>query len=220
MALRLVNSSVVVVAHNFNPSVTNQVWLTDHDIVHRDEYQPGAVFTDMFVQVPARGFHLLIVPEQCQFTLSAETERQQELVIERIGTLVRTLPHTPYHALGLNFVWQLVPEGETVEELSRRLFFVATSAVHRMCDSDDTKFGAYLSKDSLGCRLKLDIKPVRVQSPEEGEVDLLQFGFNYHHDIGNREDPVPEIEETLNRWDEARDQSSQIAHAATRGREP
>ncbi len=40
-------SNAVIVAHQFNPSVVNQLWLVDNDIVSRDGFQEGCVFSDM-----------------------------------------------------------------------------------------------------------------------------------------------------------------------------
>ena len=57
-------SNAVIVAHQFNPSVVNQLWLVDNDIVARDDFQEGCVFSDMVVNVNAKEFSLFISPEQ------------------------------------------------------------------------------------------------------------------------------------------------------------
>ena len=54
MSIKLASSSAVVAAQHFNPSITGQHWLIEHNILTPEESQVGSVFTDMFVQVPTR----------------------------------------------------------------------------------------------------------------------------------------------------------------------
>jgi hypothetical protein len=217
MTLQLANSNVVIAAHHFNPSVTNQIWLVDNGIVLREEFETGAVFTDMFVQVPTKNFHLLIVPDNCQFAPAPHVEKQQELIGERVGKLVSILPHTPFRAIGLNFVWHLIPENASIEVVSRHLFGVPGSPLHGLFDADNARFGGYLSKDSLGCRLRLDVKPIMVQTPDGQQVYLIQFAFNYHHDVAERPNAVAEIQQLLEQWNAAREESFRIVTTASGG---
>ncbi len=218
MAVKLVNSAAVVAAHHFNPSVTSQVWLIDNEIVLRDEFTAGgAVYTDMFVQVPTRDFHLLIIPDNCQFTPAHHVERPQELIVNRVGRLVEILPHTPYKGVGVNFMWHFTPENDTVNAVCRQLFYHAESPLHRLFDVNDARFGCYLSRDSLGFRLKLNVQPVMIAMPDGQQSHLIQFAFNYNFDLAGRENSVAEIQQALNRWNEAREESSQIVNTAIGG---
>jgi hypothetical protein len=204
----------VIAAQHFNPSIAKQIWLVDNYIVHREEFkddQEGVVFTDMFVQVPTRDFHLLIVPDNCQFTIPPHVERQQELILDRVGRIVSTLPHTPYKAIGLNFIWHLTPPRGTIAEASRKLFFSPNNLLHRLFDAPDARFGCYSSKESLGFRLKLDVKPMAVLSAENGkEKEAIQYAFNYHCDLTGSRNAVEEITSILGRWNEARDEAEEI----------
>src|SRR5947208_812998 len=110
MILQLVDSAAVVAARNFNVTIVNQIWLVDNHLLERDEFKPGCVFTDMLVQVQARGFDLLVTPDQLQFRPQCEPELQQSVLLKRIGGFVNALPHTPYVAVGLNFTWRFIPE--------------------------------------------------------------------------------------------------------------
>ena len=213
MPLELVTGNVVIVAHHFNPSITDQIWLAEKGIVHRDEPESGYVFADMMVQVPTRSFHLLIVPETCQFTPNLAIERQQELIVDRLGMLVRTLPHTPFRAVGMNFVWHLQMDERALQEFSRR-FFVQTSRLHQHFDVPDARFGAYLSKDTDAGRLRLDVKPTHMDQAEGARLYLMQFSFNYSLDLVGEANPVEAIERILNHWETAKEESSHIAREA------
>ncbi|MEQ9588028.1 MAG: hypothetical protein RJS97_08750 [Parvibaculaceae bacterium] len=209
------NATAVIVARQFNPSIVRDNWLIQHGIIEADDLQPGCVFTDMLVQLRSRQFHLLVAPEQCQFTPLVAPNEQQHLVVEKVGTIVRTLPHTPYTALGLNFQWHLTPENATVEELGRRLFFVPESPIHRELDSADARFGGYISKDALGFRLRLNAKPI-MQVHQGQERHLVQFGFNFHLELpDNQDERIDAIEVALNRWNEAQAESERLSQLAT-----
>lgn len=208
MALNPVTSNVVIVAHHFNPTITDQIWLVENHVVQRDEFEGGCLFTDVLVQVPTRNFHFFVVPEKCQFTPAVEVERQQDLISERLGALVRTLPHTPYQALGFNFVWHLTPENMSIERLSRHLFFM-DSPLHEWFNVENARFGTYLSKESLEFRLKLDVKPIFAEIGGQ-RLDTIQFSFNYNRDFADDEDPVEAIIQSLNRWNDTREESSRV----------
>src|SRR5258707_9842242 len=99
----LISENVVVTANQFNPTIVTQLWLVQNGILTADE-GPG-IYVPGFVQVKAREFELLVLLDRLQFVPTSEPGKRAELVAEKVGTIVRTLPHTPYVAAGLNFVW-------------------------------------------------------------------------------------------------------------------
>ena len=131
MSFELVASNMVIVAHQFNPSVISQLWLVRNGLLEEGDFLPGCVFTDMAVQVNSEEFALMVIPQQCQFSPRVDRQREQELVIDKVGAIAKSLPHTPYRAVGLNFTWQLVPEGGDVPTISRGLFFVEDRPLDR-----------------------------------------------------------------------------------------
>lgn len=214
MTLELANSSAVVAAHQFNPSIVNQLWLVNHGLLQEDDFRAGCVFTDMLVQVQSREFNLLVTPDQCQFNPQVEADCEQQVLVDKLGAIVRTLPHTPYRAAGLNFIWHIHGDDDQIGTLSRRLFFVDGSPLHAAFDEGDALFGGYLSKNALGCRLKLDAKPVTGDTAQGQRRVLLQLAFNFHLDVAKQDNPVAAIEQLLEQWTEARQQSSLIVEQA------
>src|SRR5271166_1761428 len=105
MLNQLVGASVVITARQFNPSVMSQLWLVRQGLLAEDQMLPNFVFTDLLVQVRTQNFSLLVVPEQFQFFPQAKESEQQELIQQKVGRIVRSLPHTPFKAVGLNFTW-------------------------------------------------------------------------------------------------------------------
>ena len=200
-------ATAVIVAQQFNPSVFSHLWLVHHGLLGEDEFLPGCLFADVLVQVRSPRFHLLVVPEQLQFVPNVAPGEQQALISDKVGTIVRTLPHTPFKALGLNFNWLLAPREEDVALFTRELFFRRDKPLFQCFDAANAHFGGYLSKDTLGFRLKLDVKPIIVHQPQ-GAQNRVLFAFNFHADLG--ENPAEQTEQFLLHWNDVKAESERI----------
>jgi len=207
-------SVAVIVAQQFNSAILSQLWLVRNEILRDEEFQEGSIFSDVVVQVRSTPFQMLVLPDQLQMVPTVSRDQEQEILLQRLGRLVRELPHTPYRALGLNFAWHLTPADGNIARLSRDMFFVPNRPLHQSFGEENAHFGGYLSKDILGFRLKLDVKPLIV-SLEGGRVEnRLHFGFNYHFDL--QEDAARQIEERLQHWNEVRQESERIVDSIER----
>jgi hypothetical protein len=209
MPSRLVGSNVVIVARYFNPSVFSQLWLVRNGVVEEDGFLGGCLFSDEVVKVETRDFGLLVIPPQLQFQPRVASDREADLVASKVGSMVRTLLHTPYAAVGLNFAWHVWSEGEGLHGLSRSLFLCPSGPfAESFGQAEDALFGGYFSKDTLGCRLRLDVKPLEVVSDGRATGRLL-FSFNYQLDTP-QDAPVPAIERQLQRWQQAKTASASL----------
>src|SRR5437899_1423114 len=103
MGLTLVGSNAVVVARQFNPSVLSQIWLVETGILQTTDFGGEFAFTPLFSQVTTKDFTLLVIPERLQFVPTVDENRQRAFIIEKVGAIVKALPHTPYTAMGMNF---------------------------------------------------------------------------------------------------------------------
>jgi hypothetical protein len=169
------------------------------------------VFTDLLAGVRSRKFDLVVVPEQMQFAPKVPPDAEADLVSAVVGRFVERLPHTPYRAAGLNFVWQLIPEDKDAVGVARRLFYCPDRPLHQLFSSEDARYGGYMSKNLFGCRLRLDVKPISLEAEEV--KDRLQFVFNYHLNVPS-ERPVEAIKQLLQRWQEAKAEAQKIAFIA------
>ncbi len=217
MRTELVGSSVVIVANRFNPSVVSQLWLVRNGLLAEDELAQGSIFADPLVQVLTPHFILVLTPEQMQFIPTGPEGDRAGLIADKVGRLVELLPQTPYRALGLNFTYHLRPEAGDVRQLARRLFFKDGTPIFREFDCDDANFGAYLSKDALGFRLKLDMKPMNGIDKEGQTVYFFQVLFNFHADLEHAVGTVEHIRTLLGRWGEAADEAARLAARITEG---
>ncbi len=198
MPSELVTSNVVIAAQQFNPTVFSQIWFLRNNILREDELECQQLFSPMAVNIEAGRFGLFVVPPQLVFTPKVQANNQQALVEEVVGAIVRALPHTPFVGAGLNFTWDVWPDREDLGILSRRLFSVPENTFFQAFEADDVRFGTYVSKVALDCRMRLDIKPLKE------DREKLRLFFNFHLDVPqNTEDAVPQILQHLARWDRA-----------------
>jgi hypothetical protein len=214
MSPELASGNVVITAEQFNPTIVSQIWLAKTGLVKEDEFAQGCIFADTVAQVRAREFELLVIPDRAQFVPTVEIERRQQVICEKLGLLVTRLPETPYRAMGFNLIWHVTPDQSSVEDFCRRLFLVPGSPVHRLFDVDDARFGSYLSKDSLGFRLKLTALPAVIETPAQERMLIVVFSFNYHFDVPEQSDRASSIVKMLGHWNDAVAESSQIVQAA------
>lgn len=212
MPLELVGANVVVVAQQFNPSVFSQLWLVKNHILEEGDFRDGCLFSDDVAKIESRQFGLLVVPPQLQFRPTLSDEGESDIVAGVVGRIVRTIPHTPYKAIGLNFVWHVWSDDGDMHQLSRSLFFASNSSLlSDFADAKDVMFGGYASRDFGECRLRLDMKPIfnQVNGEPEGR---MQFSFNFQVDHLDSPDveAVSVMERHLQSWCELREESNRI----------
>ena len=99
----------------------------------------------------------------------------------------------------------------SLSNLSRKLFFRADDPLCQAFNTEDARFGSYMSKDVIGCRLKLDVKPVTINLPE-GTIERLQFAFNFHREL-TENNGVDGIVDLLTKWDSAQKMAFDIVNS-------
>ncbi|MGO8744571.1 MAG: hypothetical protein ACLQNE_01150 [Thermoguttaceae bacterium] len=209
MPAELVASSVVVVARQFNPSVFSNLWLVRNGIAGESEFLPGCMYSDQVAKMETVRFGLLVIPPQLQLQPRVGRNEEGELVATTVGRIVKLLPHIPYVATGLNFVWHVWPDDGDISRFSKSLFMRRHGPFQAVFgNAPDALFGGYFSMDVLDCRLRLDVKPVDLPS-ETGSIRRLLFGFNYQADVPTEGD-IHAIERHLGNWELLKAESDRI----------
>jgi len=190
----------VVIRAQFNISIFNQFWLVEKGIFSQIDFQENPyTFTPLISQGESKFFHLTVVPDRLILNIKPDAEKVQKIISDKTVKIVEELPHLRYTAIGFNHNYICTSE-DNVENVSRALFFSENKPLSKIFDTPDARYGAYYSKDFLGCRLKLDFKPVDYVKDEILEAGI-RCNFNYHLQL-NDNSKIQDIIEFLNRWEE------------------
>lgn len=192
-------ANVVIVANRFNPSVFSSHWLQKNNFYSEGEILPQSIFSENLVNIASQKCSLLVLEQKLEF---AWVDSDNSAFRSKLIPILKELPEIQYSAIGINFVWFLSDEGKESSFSSGRNQFWTDSEVYSHFDFDDARFGAYLSRDFGGGRLRLDIKPVKVQDTTTNEeLDGLQYSFNFHKELVG-EEISKELLEHLDKLDE------------------
>ena len=204
--MKTIAENAVVTAEQFNASLFSQLFLVRIGVAAEEDFVGPAIQTPALSQFMTNRYDLLVTPDRLQISPKGETDADRSNVIRDILVrIVEALPHTPYMALGLNFVW--VIEIDDPPTTSRRLFFKTGSVLEDEFDAPDARFGGYFSKDVFGARLRLNAKPV-VLHP--GETQHIQLDFNFDRKLP-QDQPLEALREMIGHWDQVKEYARRIA---------
>lgn len=207
LQVELFNSSVIIVAHEFNMSIINSIWLYKKGIFTEEELKnrPSLPF---LVEAGSEDFNFRLIPDRLEFSINPKYDKPIKVLLKKITKIITELPETPYSATGFNFIYHVLPENNDIGKLSKSLFCFSNTNFCKSFDSDEARFGGYFSKNALGTRLKLDIKPMTLNLPKETK-EVLQFSFNFHLKL-LEDDNYKTILALFDKWDEAKELSNNI----------
>ena len=217
------NLSVVIVAKDFNLSIFKPFWLVKNNIFRESELQGNIVITPPAVQIPADRYQFLLLPDRLQLSMQREYPDAESDISRIVGGVVKTLPQTPYTAIGLNFNYLVAPEGDDIfGSWNRKFFASALSAEIQSPEETNARFGSYVSFDALGTRLKINISPVKAppnvenlsKSWQAGQ-ELMRVHLNFHSDVVDGESPAESVLGQIGKWPEALALSRRITENIT-----
>jgi hypothetical protein len=218
MALLIENafSGIVLTAQSFNPSIFTETWLDRNDIIRADSLEGLRVFSPEIAQFQTEEVQVLVVPPKMQITfriheITGEFEIPRKIAIRTVELLL----HTPYQALGLNFDFFVsFPDEKDFNAYNRTLLGTGDYQLLQEFSAADAKFGRYFSKDYGDARLRLDIKPVKGGPHNK---DLLQFSFNFHHDVTRIDlsERAKRLIELIDTWASLQDYSARLVKMGT-----
>ena len=207
LTTELIDSNVVIIAHEFNLSIINSVWLFKNKIFTEEELQ-GRPSLPILVEAQSKDFNFKIVPERLQFSISPKCDNASHLILSKIAKIINLLPHTPYIAAGFNFTYHIFSKDTDFAELNRSLFCQHDSKLFSDFNTDDARFGGYFSKDIIGARLRLDAKPLTIQKQDKKE-EKLHLAYNFNIPLSPQDDSNI-ILGFLEKWDEAKEIAQEI----------
>ncbi len=122
------HTSIVIIAKDFNPSIFKPLWLAKNNILREEELQGDVVITPPAIQIPTKAFQFSVLPDRLQMIIPQSYSDAESDIIRVLGGIIKTLPHTPYTAVGINFNYVAAPSAEdTFAAWNRKLFASAIS---------------------------------------------------------------------------------------------
>lgn len=136
-------SSVVIIAKDVNLSIFKPPWLLKNKVFLERELEGNVIFTPPVVQIATDHFQFTALPDRVQLFLHDENLSSEKDIERVLGTIVKTLPHTPYTAVGLNFNYLIAPEDERqFADWNRNIFTTPLSNNILLNDDQSTDLGA------------------------------------------------------------------------------
>ena len=172
----------IVLVGNFNPSYFDKYFFIKNGIASEEEILKNSVFNALGVmQLVCDKFSVVINTNQ--IIISAQHPVHKDVEIDKLmRTLIEAGNLLNLKALGFNFHWFLWDESKSFNELSKELFYNNNNKMFTdIFNTNDSMYGAYVSKDIKESRLKLDIKPVNTP-----ELNAINFQFNFHFEIRDK----------------------------------
>lgn len=203
--------SIVILAQSFNTTAFNHHWLVKNNFVEESDIMPDSIFAPDFSQVITQKFNMLIVPQQLQFNAGLSSTNFNNEIQETLLPIINRLQEIPYKALGINLNWLIKDSHKDMQTLSKELFSVQQSNLYQYFDSEDTRYGAYISKTFKNSRLRLDIKPVNMSNDSTQEIvsEYILCNFNFHINL-KPDNSVQDLTDTINQWDTFKNESEKI----------
>lgn len=172
MDVKLRRADIVIMASAHNPSIVDPRWLKDNGLVAEDPKH--FVHTPDFSMFDSELISLIVDRERLQIT-AKKTNRDQLKSLADMGIgYLDLLPHTPYQALGLNFVWHTEADaGESIPKIDIKIGSVGD--LSNILTDHKLNYGSIIYARRDPYLLRLRIEP-------QGE-SMLIYNFNYHHEI-------------------------------------
>ncbi len=164
----------------FQPSKFDKFFFIKNGLVKEDEILEPSVFSPEVVQFRTTGVSIAILLNQIII-------HQVDILQDRIDEIAQKLIQSSdleITAIGINITWNLSPD-ESLENSTKNFFLNERNEMFsKFFNSDNVMYGAYVSKDISGGRLKLEIKP-QVSKRLHDNIEIarfISFAFNYHFD--------------------------------------
>lgn len=216
----LVESSVVILANDVNQSIFNPVWLLKNGILLEDEVRLGeAVYVPGLTRVPTESFEFMALPDRLQMKFPPSVDDAGAVLTRVLVGIARTLPHTPFAAVGLNNQYRLTPTDAAGFSEWNRSMFAAPWAASQCKGETRERFGCTFAYDAFGgarmrIRAAVSAQPIDQAIQTDPTPYVVSLHCNLHRDLSPSEVEIAkELPRMLSLWKQVRDESDRIARS-------
>lgn len=171
MEVKLVRADIVILASAHNPSIIAPDWLKANSLIA--EEPKDFMHTPAFSAFESESFVLIVDPQRLQVIAKKYDAETLKSLYGIAKNYIKLLPHIPYKALGINFVWTVHPdEGSCPSSIRVTL---NRGNLESIFEGHDLNYGGIVYAKKAPYTLKLIVEP----KPEHGFI----YNFNYHHEL-------------------------------------
>lgn len=172
MKIKLGRADVVILADAHNPSIVSPQWLKEKNLIIEEPKQ--FVHTPDFSLFDSETFSLIVDRQRLQITVKKQNTDALEALANIGKGYIKLLPHIPYRALGLNFVW--LAEANEKEHLPKiNIIIDSINDVSSILPDHELNYGCIIYASKEPYLLRLTIEPQAKST--------LVYNFNYHHEV-------------------------------------
>ena len=186
--------NIIIIARNYNPSIISKDWVLDKGLL--TEPIDNFTNTPIFSFVEDNNHSLIVDSDRLQISAKILSPENIEKLSEIASKFVVALPETPYKMMGLNYIYQIKEENDSL----RKLFSPNDRLLKQIFSSEYQLGGTIVFKFIDVFRVRLSIGPIK----PEGKLRVM--GFNFHTEIQNKK----EILERLNLYSETKEKAESI----------
>lgn len=169
MKIKLGRADIVILASAHNPSIISPQWVKENHLIAEEPKQ--FVHTPDFSLFDSELLSLIADRQRLQITAKKHDVDTLKSLVGIGKGYIELLPHIPYKALGVNFVW--LTEGEHLPKIN--ISIGSTANLSSILTEHELNYGCIIYAQREPYLLKLTIEP-------QGE-STLTYNFNYHHGV-------------------------------------
>ena len=184
METKLRRTDIVITASAHNPSIIYPQWLKDNSLIR--EEPSHFVHTPDLSLFESETFSLVVEHQRLQIAVKKQDKTSLESLANIACKYVKLLPHIPYKALGLNFVWAVeIGDGE---ELPKIRLDINKNDLTSVFENNEVDYGGIIYTRKEPYTLKVVIEP-------QGKNAIIH-NFNYNHEVAGMS--VEDIAKSIN----------------------
>ena len=191
----LINTNIVVLAKNHNPTIVTKDWLKLRRIVEDKENITKFTHTPVISFVETENFRFIVDPDRLQILITKINEENIKNLPIITEKYINQLPETPYTAIGLNYNYNIELQAEYLKNI-----FSPDENKFKKLFSNEYRLGSTIIFNYENFIVKIDLNPLF------NEKEKIAANFNFHCDSKE----IKEIRMRIKSYYEMREKSQEI----------
>lgn len=212
MKSHIAETNIVLVLRNPDYRYIDPFWLVENKVCDREDInKDNAIFMPDLIQIVNDKFQILCMSNRITITIEDTEENRHARLTRMLTPFLNEGKSLNPVAMGINIKYLIEPSEEEFPKVNSNLLRNSTCPASVYFQGNDARYGSYFSANFESLRLKLDIKPAIMTSPQ-GTREFIEMNFNFHKDFAKPYQPAESIE-MLSLWPKCWDHSEKIMKA-------